>query len=197
MLSNAWTFSTEDALGYYGTHSETGLTEEQVKFLESSDWGMSTNFVAVFKDVILPMAIANKLKPEDMVKQIFVFSDMQFNDAESSSERWTSSFDRIKAEYAKAGYEVPRLIFWNLAADATSKPATMDDANTALVSGYSQGMLRAFLESGALGDEEEIAEEEGEDGMTEIKKVKKDIDPLTVLKKTVDHKAYSMLQVVD
>lgn len=31
MLANAWTFSTEDALGYYGTNAESGLTEEQVK----------------------------------------------------------------------------------------------------------------------------------------------------------------------
>jgi hypothetical protein len=174
---------------------------EQVKFMEACDWGMNTDFEAVFKDVILPMAIENKLKPEDMVKQIFVFSDMQFDQAYDESKRWTSSYERIKEEYAKAGYEVPRLIFWNLAARSSTKPTTMDDANTALVSGYSQGMLKAFLETGAFGDEEEVEEEEiqveGEDGMTEIKKVTKKIDPLTVVKKAVDHKAYSMLQVVD
>ncbi|WWC87715.1 potassium/sodium efflux P-type ATPase, fungal-type [Kwoniella dendrophila CBS 6074] len=31
MLANAWTFTPEDALAYYGTNAETGLTEEQVK----------------------------------------------------------------------------------------------------------------------------------------------------------------------
>ena len=31
MLANAWTFSPQDALGYYGTKSESGLTEEQIK----------------------------------------------------------------------------------------------------------------------------------------------------------------------
>jgi len=31
MLANAWTFSIEDALGYYGTNAEAGLTEEQVE----------------------------------------------------------------------------------------------------------------------------------------------------------------------
>ncbi|USP82432.1 hypothetical protein yc1106_09706 [Curvularia clavata] len=174
---------------------------EQVQFLQDCAWGMSTNFVAVFKDLILPMAIENKLKPEDMVKQIFVFSDMQFDQAENRSQRWTSSYERIKEEYAKAGYEMPRLIFWNLAARSSSKPTTMDDANTALVSGYSQGMLKAFLETGAFGDEEELEEEEveveGEDGLTEIKAVRKKIDPLTIVKKAVDHKAYMMLKVVD
>jgi hypothetical protein len=31
MLANAWTFSPEDALAYYGTSPEGGLTEEQVE----------------------------------------------------------------------------------------------------------------------------------------------------------------------
>lgn len=31
MLANAWTFSAQDALGYYGTDAESGLTQEQVK----------------------------------------------------------------------------------------------------------------------------------------------------------------------
>ncbi|KAK6907178.1 hypothetical protein I203_101168 [Kwoniella mangroviensis CBS 8507] len=31
MLANAWTFTPEDALAYFGTKAETGLTEEQVK----------------------------------------------------------------------------------------------------------------------------------------------------------------------
>lgn len=31
MLSNAWTFTPQDALGYFGTNPDTGLTEEQVK----------------------------------------------------------------------------------------------------------------------------------------------------------------------
>ncbi|KAI2478682.1 DUF2828 domain containing protein [Pyrenophora tritici-repentis] len=110
---------------------------EQVGYMENADWGMNTDFVAVFEDIILPMAINNKLKQEEMVKQIFVFSDMQFDQA-GTPDRWTTSYDRIKKKYAEAGYEMPRLIFWNLAADSTDKPTTMDDVDTALVSGYSQ-----------------------------------------------------------
>ncbi|KAL7779451.1 hypothetical protein CFE70_008954 [Pyrenophora teres f. teres 0-1] len=172
---------------------------KQAGYMENADWGMSTNFVAVFEDIILPMAINNKLKQEEMVKQIFVFSDMQFDQAENS-DPWTTSYDRIKKKYAEAGYEMPRLIFWNLAADSTDKPATMDDVNTALVSGYSQGMLKVFLESGAFDDEELVEEEvevEGDDGIMEVRKVQKKTDPLTIVKKATDHKAYSMLEVID
>lgn len=188
-----------------GAQDMRGLVDK-VQYIENSSWSMNTDFVAVFEKVILPMAIANNLKQEDMVKQIFVFSDMQFDAAESSSDRWTSSYDRIKTKYAEAGYEIPRLIFWNLAGESTSKPVTVGEVDTALVSGYSQGMLRALLESGAFDYEEEVVEEDvllegqaDEDGetMMEVKKVKKKIDPITVVKKAVEHKAYSMLEVVD
>jgi hypothetical protein len=162
------------------------------------------------------MAVANKLSQEDMVKQVFVFSDMQFDAAQPGgpvdwntsydasqewvTKRWTTSFQRIKEKYAAAGYEVPRLIFWNLADSSTDKPTTMEDADTVLVSGYSQGMLRAFLESGALDEsDEELVEEEvvGEDGMVEVKSERKKKDPLTVVKKAMAHKAYEVLEVVD
>jgi hypothetical protein len=92
------------------------------------------------------------------------------------------------------------LIFWNLASHNTEKPTTMDDVDTAIVSGYSQGMLKAFLESGALNNDENVVEEiieAGEEGLTEVRTVKKKIDPLTVVKKAVNHKAYEMLEVVD
>ncbi|KAH7073241.1 hypothetical protein FB567DRAFT_196223 [Paraphoma chrysanthemicola] len=175
---------------------------DKVRYIMSTPWGYNTNFVSVFEDVILPMAISNKLRQEDMVRQIFVFSDMQFDAAQDNGiERWTSSFDRIKMKYAEAGYEVPRLIFWNLASNSTDKPVTMDNVDTALVSGYSQGMLKAFLETGAFVEEEEITEEvlegEDEDGMTEVKKVKKKIEPIKVVRKAVEHQGYAMLQILD
>ncbi|KAH9868790.1 hypothetical protein J1614_007864 [Plenodomus biglobosus] len=174
---------------------------ERVKHVSSADWGMNTNFTAVFEDVILPMAVANKLKQEDMIKQVFVFSDMQFDHSHDSNDRWTTSYDRIKAKYKEAGYEMPRLVFWNLAATATEKPVTVDDSDTALVSGYSQGMLKAFLESGAFENVEKVVEEdvEGEGGgeyMTEVKKVSR-MEPMDLVRKAVESEAYGMLEVVD
>ncbi|KAF2440506.1 hypothetical protein P171DRAFT_435304 [Karstenula rhodostoma CBS 690.94] len=77
--------------------------------------GMSTNSTAVFKDVIWPMAAANNPTQEDMVKQVSVLSNMQFDAAQHCSEHWTSSYCRIQRKYAKAGYQMPKLVFWNLA----------------------------------------------------------------------------------
>ncbi|KAF2641690.1 hypothetical protein P280DRAFT_548352 [Massarina eburnea CBS 473.64] len=171
----------------------------QVERVMSADYGMSTNMVAVFEELILPMAVNNNLKQEDMVKQVYVFSDMQFDQAENGVERWSSAYERIKQKYAAAGYDMPRLVFWNLAARSTSKPVTTDDTNTSLVSGYSQGMLKVFLDGGgfeAEGEDEILEEIIGEEGMTEVT-VKKKVDPMTLVRKAVSHKAYSMLEVVD
>ncbi|KAF1814267.1 hypothetical protein P152DRAFT_393471 [Eremomyces bilateralis CBS 781.70] len=191
---------------------------EKVAYICNSDWGQNTNFVKVFEDLILPIAVENKIPQEDMIKQVFVFSDMQFDGAQMSDARWSTSFERIKKKYEDAGYELPTLVFWNLAessgfwdssdseAEAEQsndpKPVTADEPGTALVSGYSQGMLKVFLDGGGFeGEDDEIVEEvvKGEDGedVVTVKKVKPKLDPLKVVKKAVSHKAYSMLRVVD
>ncbi|KAH7167964.1 hypothetical protein DER46DRAFT_604469 [Fusarium sp. MPI-SDFR-AT-0072] len=186
-----------------------------------SEWGMSTNFVSVFEDLILPMALQNKLKQEDMIKRVFVFSDMQFNDASSSNSRydqgwaserpssWSSSFERIKAKFEKAGYELPELVFWNLAGgragytgsggDPTApKPVKADEDGTCLVSGYSQGLLKVFLEGGGFEEEdEEVVVEKDEEGNVTQKTKKVKMTPLKIVQKAISHKAYEMLKVVD
>ena len=195
------TFSNQPSVISLGGEQDTRGLVEKANLVKSSNWSMNTNFVAVFEDLILPMAIKQHLPQEDMVKQVFVFSDMQFDAAEDRSGRsntWTTSFERIKAKFAAEGYLMPRLIFWNLAGHRTDKPVTMDDANTALVSGYSQSMLKIFLDSGGFEDTEqaEVEVTEDEDGV-EVVSVKKRMDPLTTVRKAVSHAAYGMLEVVD
>ena len=191
---------------------------EKIRRLQGSNWGMNTDLVAVFQTLILPMALKNKIKPEDMVKRVFVFSDMQFDSA--GSQAWATSYERIAKEYAAAGYELPELVFWNLAGgraghghgttgDPTApKPVTTDDLGTALVSGYSQGMLRVFLEGGgfeydeAEADEDAIEVQHGGDDreaedLTVVAAKKRKIDPLAVVKRAIRHDAYDMLRVVD
>ncbi|KAK5106063.1 hypothetical protein LTS08_000179 [Lithohypha guttulata] len=188
--------------------------QEKVRNLESAHWGYSTDFVAVFQRLILPMAREHKVKQEDMVKQVFVFSDMHFNSAAGRTDEWTTSYERIKTEFELYGYQMPQLIFWNLAGGRASltghgdptapKPVAADQEGTSLVSGYSQGMLKVFLDNGAFEDpeaEEEIVQEEveedGNDEATVQVKKKQKVDPMSTVRKAISHKAYSMLKVVD
>lgn len=196
----------------------TKSLHEKYNELARSDWGMSTDFVAVFEKLILPMAIENKLSQEEMVQKIFVFSDMQFNSASTPNgeNKWTS-FERIQKKFQAAGYQVPQLVFWNLAGGRAGypggppvypfgdpvapKPVTAFEMNTAMVSGYSQGMLKVFLDSGSFEDEdaeEEIVETVGDNGEVIVEKKKRQkLDPISVLKRAIGHPAYKMLRVVD
>ncbi|KAK5093262.1 hypothetical protein LTR70_004978 [Exophiala xenobiotica] len=186
--------------------------QERIANLETAHWEGSTDFVAVFDKLILPMAKKHNVKQEDMVKQIFVFSDMQFNLANRHTDHWTTSYERIKKEFEAVGYQMPKLIFWNLAGgragvtghgDPTApKPVTADEEGTALVSGYSQGMLKVFLDNGAFEDPEageEVTKEEveGDDGQLVQVNKKQKMNPMSTVRKAISHKAYSMLKVVD
>ena len=54
------------------------------KFVRRMEWGMNTDFQKVF-DLLLQVAVNGNLKPEHMIKRIFVFSDMEFDEASSNS----------------------------------------------------------------------------------------------------------------
>lgn len=200
---------------------------QKIAAVRRSDWGMRTDFEAVFTKLLLPMAVANKLAPADMVKRVFVFSDMQFDQARpirtNNDTDTDTSFERARAQFREAGYELPELVFWNLAGGRAGyfgrppaggdpvapKPVVARQGGTALVSGYSPGMLKVFLEGGSFeegdGQQEEEEEEEegavmveiGEDGEVGTKKKKRKLDPLSVVRKAVGHRAYRMLRVVD
>jgi hypothetical protein len=85
---------------------------EQVRAMETAHWGMTTDFNAVFEKLLLPMAIENKIPKEEMIKRIFVFSDMQFDAARHGNacygwnenpkpppQDWETNYQRIKRLY--------------------------------------------------------------------------------------------------
>ncbi|KAI1814419.1 hypothetical protein GGS20DRAFT_411783 [Poronia punctata] len=180
---------------------------KKVAQLSRAEWEQNTDFAAVFEKLILPMAIKNKLRQEDMVKRVFVFSDMQFDQATMNFEGgWSSSFERIKQQYMNAGYEMPELVFWNLAGGRSGtapKPVTADMPGTAVVSGYSQAMLKVFLDNGSFdeaGDDEDMTTEEEGDAVviSEDHQAKKQkMDPMMIVRKAIGHTAYDPLQVMD
>jgi hypothetical protein len=196
------TFSSHPSFFQVGGASDASDFVQKCQHMQDADWGMDTNFVSVFEDLILPLAKKHNLKQEDMVKQVFVFSDMQFNSSQTSdAPRWSTSFERIQELYKKAGYEMPTLIFWNLAAHTTGVPVASNEPGTVLVSGYSQGQMKMFLDNGGFEDAEEEEtvedEDEDEDGVVKVTKEKPKVDPMKALTKALSHAAYSMLRIVD
>uniref|UniRef100_A0ACD5V680 Uncharacterized protein n=1 Tax=Avena sativa TaxID=4498 RepID=A0ACD5V680_AVESA len=130
-------------------HMITGDTlSEMVGFMRAMDWGMNTNFQAVF-DKILEVAVGAHLLPEKMVRRVFVFSDMEFDQA--SAHPWETDYEAIVRKFSEAGYgaAVPEIVFWNLAY-SRAVPVMSGQKGVALVSGFSKNLLKLFLDGGGI-----------------------------------------------
>ena len=112
---------------------------ERLRRITQADWGMSTDFTKAYQH-ILDVATKHNVVPESMPSMLLVLSDMQFND----SQRNVTHFNHMKEEYEKAGYKLPKIVFWNLDAHMGT-PAKCDDDSVAMVSGFSPSIMKAVL----------------------------------------------------
>lgn len=115
------------------------------KRVRDMDWGGSTNLEGTFK-LILERGKKCGLTQEDMPKTLIICSDMEFNMVSGSQE---TNMERINSMYKTAGYERPKIVFWNLNGASKSFPITVDENNTAMISGFSPSILKSIL----YGDE--------------------------------------------
>jgi len=174
-----------------------------VNDMVSSDWGMNTNLNAVFLKLLLPLAISHNVKQEDMIKRLFIFSDMQFDESQhgcpdpsDAAEKWETNHDVIEKAYKAAGYEMPEIVYWNLAQGGSTLPVLHDRKGVAIMSGFSGSLMKVFLGEQDEEDLEMEWEEVKKDGETVA--VKKDeFNPVNVMKKALLKKSFDGLVVVD
>jgi hypothetical protein len=105
----------------------------------------NTNINRVFK-LILKTAMANKMTQEDMVANVLIISDMEFDEGTTTN---ATVFEEIKNDFADAGYKLPRLIFWNTCSRTNVVPIQENENGVALVSGFSVHILKMVM-SGKL-----------------------------------------------
>ncbi|KAL7412508.1 hypothetical protein BDY24DRAFT_370914 [Mrakia frigida] len=161
---------------------------EIVQKMERTGWGMNTDFMATFR-LILNKSKAASLKPEEMIKRLYVFSDMEFDHAGSYQE---THFEIIKREFEAEGYDLPELVFWNLNG-TVSKPVTSQTPGVALVSGYSAALLKVFLEGGDYPEDETFLQV---DALGNSVEKGSGLDPLVVMQKAIGHESFAGLRVV-
>lgn len=124
---------------------------------KDADWGQNTNIEAVF-DLLLRTAIGNHISKHKMPKTLYIFSDMEFDRCVTSGAvshdrwGWSAGLDRnqidtvLEAQARKwraHGYELPRVIFWNLDARSNNIPAI--GPGFSYVSGFSPNMIECIL----------------------------------------------------
>lgn len=117
-----------------------GNIVQKCQQMASSNWGMSTDLVKAM-DKILKTAKEGKVPQEEMPQMLLILSDMQFNQCASFDD---SAMEMIARKYEAAGYDMPRIVFWNLNS-RDNVPAKFDESGVALISGFSPAIMKAVL----------------------------------------------------
>lgn len=140
--------------------SKQGNLHDKIKKCKAYDDCSNTDIEAVFK-LILDTAVNNHMKQSDLPKTVLIISDMEFDGSKSSRSYgwgWQSGgfnyseklFSSISKDYQAAGYELPRLVFWNVNSRTDTIPVKDSGINgLALVSGFSVNICKMVM-SGKL-----------------------------------------------
>ena len=111
-----------------------GSLASKIQRVSRAPWGMKTNLNRVF-DIMLSRCVANHVPAEDMPKTIYIVSDMEFDECAN-----LTNYEKIKRQYAAAGYACPNIVFWKVN-DHGSTPVRFNDKGVALVSGCSPSVF--------------------------------------------------------
>ena len=138
------TFSTTPELNVL----KGSLSERYNQMLHSNFHG-STNIQAVF-ELILHKAKQGKVPSSEMPTMVLIMSDMEFDGGTSTGYNRGRTTNQTAQEliedmYAAAGYEVPKVVYWNLQARNDNNPVKFDKSGTALISGFNPALLKNLL----------------------------------------------------
>ncbi len=109
------------------------LRDKLARTFEETDCS-NTDIHAVFR-LILKTAKRQCLAQEELPQTILIISDMEFD---GNWFHWDSVlFKTIQKEYQAAGYQLPRLVFWNVGSRTQTIPMLQNDLGLVLLSGFS------------------------------------------------------------
>jgi hypothetical protein len=107
--------------------------------LDHGGWDCNTDLQAAL-DLILNTARANRVLKKDMPSTLFIVSDMQFDRVSFNNDK--TNFEVMKQKFEAAGYELPKVVWWQVDARQNNVPVTFSDAGVALVSGSHPSILK-------------------------------------------------------
>lgn len=130
------TFSSEPKL----QHIAGNNIFEKVSSIESIV--SNTDIDKVFS-LILNALKDNKSNKDECPSHIIIISDMEFDQGVLSDEG--TNFEGWKKTFEEAGYNLPTIIFWNVAAETYGAPVSMFHENVLMISGFSTNILDNLL----------------------------------------------------
>ena len=132
-------------------------------------------------NLILEAIVKNKMKAEDVENlTLVVLSDMQIDQSSGFGDSRSTMFQNIEKLYSEAGiricgqaYKPPHIVFWNLRR-SNGFPATSQEENVTMTSGFSPVLLNQFSDKGA--------------------NILKTMTPWTMIKDTTDMERYKRME---
>ena len=119
---------------------------DKVQYCMGYDECSNTNLAAVF-ELLLATAVKHHLPQREMPSRLYIISDMEFDCCDQGAE--LTNFQYAKAAFEAAGYKLPEVVFWNVAARNSQVPVTKNEQGVALVSGNSPHIFQ-MLKGGLL-----------------------------------------------
>ena len=110
----------------------------------------NTNIEATF-DMLLNTAIANKCSQADLPQNLIIISDMEFDQGRGYGRYYSNApsgqtlMEGIRAKWLAHGYEVPRLIYWNVDARQNNIPQDIGCGLVSYVSGMSPSIFQTIM----------------------------------------------------
>ena len=103
--------------------------------------GYNTNLEAAF-DAILSTAVRTKCPQADLPKALVIISDLEIDYWNGGSLTFT---EEMRKRFADAGYEMPKLVYWNVDSRKDTFLASKNDPNAILVSGQSTSTFKNLI----------------------------------------------------
>lgn len=103
--------------------------------------GYNTNLEAAF-DAILSTAVRTKCPQADLPKALVIISDLEIDYWNGGSLTFT---EEMRNRFAEHGYEMPKLVYWNVDSRKDTFLASKNDPNAILVSGQSASTFKNLI----------------------------------------------------
>ena len=136
------TFSANPQL--VNMNGATSLKTKLEMAMEHREWS-NTNIQKVF-ELILETAIHNHLSQEELPRNILIISDGEFDSMTGGyGEINETLFNSIGRRFRAHGYNLPRLVFWNVMGRTGTIPVKENKLGVALVSGFSPNVAKMVM----------------------------------------------------